>query len=106
MFIHAPSNLGPINEDPLMLNPTDDASFYEKWNRERQEAVARGEDPNAKFLALVAEKEARSKKAKLRRLFSGKKAHSHGLTEEEEREALERDEAAKAAEGDRDGVVR
>ncbi|CAF9920938.1 MAG: hypothetical protein ALECFALPRED_001672 [Alectoria fallacina] len=37
-----------------------DVAYYEKWNRERQEAVARGEDPNAKFLALVAQKEATS----------------------------------------------
>lgn len=55
---------------------------------------------------MVAEREARSKKAKFRRLFSGKKSHGQGLTEEEEREALERDEAAKAARGEDDGVVR
>jgi hypothetical protein len=54
----------------------------------------------------VAEREARSKKAKLRRLFSGNKSHRQGLTEEEEREALERDKAAKAARSEDDGVIR
>jgi len=55
---------------------------------------------------LVAAREARSNKAKFRRLFSGKKSHGHGLTEEEEREALGRDEVAKAARSVDDGVVR
>ncbi|KAK4691795.1 hypothetical protein P7C71_g5283, partial [Lecanoromycetidae sp. Uapishka_2] len=74
-----------------------DAAYYEKWNKDRQEAIARGEDPNAKFLALVAEREQHSRVGKLRKLFGkrkeGKKAHGQGLTEEEEREALERDQA-------------
>jgi len=55
---------------------------------------------------LVAEREARSNKAKLRRLVSGMKSHRQGLTGEEEREALEKDKAAKAARSEDDGVVR
>ncbi|CAF9927392.1 hypothetical protein IMSHALPRED_007204 [Imshaugia aleurites] len=53
-----------------------DAAYYEAWNRERQEAVARGEDPNAKFLAMVAQREANSTAGWVRRLFRrGGKGH-------------------------------
>lgn len=91
---------------------TSDAEYYEKWNKDRQESIARGEDPNAKFLALVAAREEHSRVGKLRKLFGkrkeGKKAHGEGLTEEEEREALERDRNfAKERGGEKDdGVVR
>jgi len=89
-----------------------DAAYYENWNRERQEAIARGEDPNAKFLALVAAREEYSRVGKLRKLFGkrkeGKKAHGAGLTEEEEREALERDQTYNKQKGREkdDGFIR
>ncbi|KAF6235275.1 hypothetical protein HO173_006469 [Letharia columbiana] len=67
-----------------------DAAYYEKWNRERQEAVARNEDPNAKFLTLVAQREANSASGQLRRLFKkGSKTYGQGLTAGEETKTWE-----------------
>jgi hypothetical protein len=55
----------------------------------------------------VAEREQHSRVGKLRKLFGkrkeGKKAHGAGLTEQEEREALERDRVWGAAGGDGGG---
>ncbi|KAL9069980.1 MAG: hypothetical protein Q9161_005153 [Pseudevernia consocians] len=99
-----------------------DAAYYEKWKRERQEAVARyllpffyssvsygsrggtGEDPNAKFLALVAQREANSTAGWWRRLFKkGSQAHGEGLTAGEERKGLESDMKHRVGEGNDDG---
>ncbi|MCJ1253895.1 hypothetical protein MMC24_001709 [Lignoscripta atroalba] len=75
-----------------------DDSYYEDWKKKREEAVARGEDPNARFLALVAAKKERSTSTKLKRLFSKEKQYTRAasvirLDPEEEDEARRRDAA-------------
>lgn len=87
-----------------------DASYYENWNRKRQESIARGEDPNAEFLAKVRHNEMQGYQGKLRRFFrkmSGAekaRAHGEGLTEEEEKEAREKDVGKVQLKGD-DGAL-
>ncbi|MCJ1274061.1 hypothetical protein MMC21_001855 [Puttea exsequens] len=72
-----------------------DADYYYKWNKERQEAIARGEDPNAKFLAMVKAREDQSKLHRLKKALSrrkeGKEAHGEALTADEEGDAMTRD---------------
>lgn len=72
---------------------------------------SRGEDPNAKFLALVAQREANSTAGWLRRLFKkGSQAHREGLTASEERKGVERDMKNGVSQGNDggmgDGIVR
>lgn len=69
-------------------------AYFDQWNRERQAAIARGEDPNAKFHALQAAREEKMISGKLRKWLKGlrgKKGHAEGLTREEEREAMAKD---------------
>lgn len=79
-----------------------DAEYYEKWNKERQEAVARGEDPNAKFLAKVEERKQQGLEGKVRRIWGRMKGgRDNGIGKHGEVEEL-------AGSGDvkGDGVVR
>lgn len=69
-------------------------AYFDNWNRERQAAIARGEDPNAKFQALQAAREEKMISGKLRKWLKGLrgyKGHAEGLTKEEEREAMAKD---------------
>ena len=69
-------------------------AYLDNWNLERQAAIARGEDPNAKFLALQAAREEKTISGKLRKWLKGlrgEEGHAEGLTEEEEREARAKD---------------
>lgn len=79
-------------------------AYFDNWNRERQAAIARGEDPNAKFRALQAAREEKMISGKLRKWLKGlrgDKGRAEGLTEEEEREAK-----AKDKKNGKDDVVR
>lgn len=69
-------------------------AYFDNWNKERQVAIARGEDPNAKFHALQAAREEKMISGKLRKWLKGlrgDKWHAEGLTKEEEREAMAKD---------------
>ncbi|MCJ1458693.1 hypothetical protein MMC28_009067 [Mycoblastus sanguinarius] len=70
-------------------------AYFDNWNSERQKAVARGEDPNPNFQALVAAREEKMISGRLRKWWKdktgGKKAHGEALTAEEERQAIEKD---------------
>lgn len=69
-------------------------AYFDNWNRERQAALARGEDPNAKFLALQAAREEKTVSGKLRRWMKGLRGdqgHGERLTKEEEKEAMAKD---------------
>ena len=79
-----------------------DPEYYENWNRERQEAIDRGEDPNAKFLALVKQREQEGYQGKMRRLvgrFRGKKSSKRNAVDAN-------DATGKFEGGDDDGVIR
>ena len=52
-----------------MVTQQHDKEYYEQWNREREEAFARGEDPNAKFIAMVKQREQAGCQGKLRRFL-------------------------------------
>lgn len=72
-------------------------AYFDNWNPERQAAIERGDDPNAKFLALQAAREEKMISGKLRKWLKGlrgDKGHPEGpegLTKEEEREAMAKD---------------
>ena len=57
---------------------------YNTWNKKRQEAIARGEDPNSELLAMIEEREPTSYAERAWRKLTGKKK-----TKAEEREANE-----------------
>lgn len=58
---------------------------YAEWNRRRQEAIDRGEDPNAEFIAKIEARQSDSFLERTWRKLSGKKK-----TKAEEREAKEK----------------
>lgn len=58
---------------------------YAEWNRKRQEAIDRGEDPNAEFIAKIEARQSDSYLERTWRKLSGKKK-----TKAEEREAKEK----------------
>ncbi|MCJ1409443.1 hypothetical protein MMC19_003524 [Ptychographa xylographoides] len=72
-----------------------DPEFYDNWWKEHKEAVERGEDPYARFRAMVAARNEQSPATKLKRLFSKEKSYTRGapvrLDPEEEAEARQRD---------------
>ncbi|MCJ1287638.1 hypothetical protein MMC26_006990 [Xylographa opegraphella] len=74
-----------------------DKAFYDNWWKERAEAIARGEDPYARFRALVAASNERKATTKLKRMFSKEKSYTRSapirLDAEEEEEARKRDAA-------------
>lgn len=69
---------------------------YAEWNRRRQEAIDRGEDPNAELIAKIEARQPDSFLERAWRKLSGKKK-----TKAEEREAEEKKAKARAGnEGD------
>ena len=58
---------------------------YAEWNRRRQEAIDRGEDPNAELIAKIEARQSDSLLERTWRKLSGKKK-----TKAEEREAREK----------------
>ncbi|MCJ1484742.1 hypothetical protein MMC06_004915 [Schaereria dolodes] len=96
--LKAMNNSGPAYHD----NVYHEDAYYEEWYKKRDEAIARGEDPYARFLALVAARKEQSASTKLKRLFSKEKQYtrrtSMRLDPEEEEEARRRD-AARIREG-------
>ena len=64
---------------------------YNAWNKKRQEAIERGEDPNSELLAKIEARQPDSYIERAWRKLTGKKK-----TKKEEREAKEAKERAKA----------
>ena len=56
----------------LMLNK-EHSGGYAEWNRKRQDAIARGEDPNAEFIAKINARQPDSYLERAWRRLSGKK---------------------------------
>ena len=67
---------------------------YAEWNRRRQEAIDRGEDPNADFIAKIEARQPDSYLERTWRKLSGKKK-----TKAEEREQMAMHTRAKAGNG-------
>lgn len=90
----AMSAAGPAYHDNITHY---DKAFYDNWWKERAEAIARGEDPYARFRALVAASNERKATTKLKRMFSKEKSYTRSvpirLDAEEEEEARKRDAA-------------
>ncbi|MCJ1322282.1 hypothetical protein MMC15_007630 [Xylographa vitiligo] len=88
------SAAGPAYHDNISQY---DKAFYDNWWKERAEAIARGEDPYARFRALVAASNERKATTKLKRIFSKEKSYTRStpirLDAEEEEEARKRDAA-------------
>ncbi len=70
-------------EANLALN-REKSGGYAEWNRKRQEAIDRGEDPNAEMIAKIEVRQSDSYLERAWRKLSGKKK-----TKAEEREAKE-----------------
>ena len=77
----------PLRVYSCLTNPL---YFIRKYANARD--FYRGEDPNAKFLAMVAQREVTSMSGRLRRLFKkGSKTHGESLTADEQKKGLEHD---------------
>jgi hypothetical protein len=89
MSSEGPTNMGGGNlyKDRLAANieaNRDPSSGYNAWNKKRQEAIDRGEDPNSALLAMIEAREPDSYLERAWRKMTGKKK-----TRAEEREAQE-----------------
>ena len=74
-------------EANLALN-RDESGGYAEWNRKRQEAIDRGEDPNAELIAKIEARQSDSYLERAWRKLSGKKRTKVG--EREAREVKEK----------------
>lgn len=72
---------------------------YNAWNRKRQEAIDRGEDPNSEMLDRIEDRVPDSYLERAYRKVMGK-----GKTKKEERERREEKERRKTEKLERDGV--
>ena len=75
----------------LALN-REQSSGYAEWNRKRQDAVDRGEDPNAELIARIEARQPDSYLERMWRKLSGKKktkAEEKGVKEAEERKKVD-----------------
>ncbi|MCJ1411439.1 hypothetical protein MMC19_005528 [Ptychographa xylographoides] len=88
-----------------VVKGTHDQGYKEMWKREREAAIARGEDPDAKVAARLAEKKEKAPLKKLQRLLHKEKGYAAGgcssrLTQEEEDAARARDKERMLQEDD------
>ena len=75
----------------LALN-REQSSGYAEWNRKRQDAIDRGEDPNAELIARIEARQPDSYLERMWRKLSGKKktkAEEKGVKEAEERKKVD-----------------
>ncbi|MCJ1473575.1 hypothetical protein MMC13_002226 [Lambiella insularis] len=90
----AMSNAAPAYHDNVSHY---NKEFYDKWWKERSEAIARGEDPYARYRLLVAARNEQKTSTKLKRMFSKEKSYTRSapvrLNQEEEAQARKRDTA-------------
>ncbi|MCJ1256774.1 hypothetical protein MMC24_004598 [Lignoscripta atroalba] len=84
-----------------------DPGYVQMWRKQREEAIARGEDPDAQVEAKIQARKEKSTLGKIQRFLNKEKGYKPGaslhLSTEEEEEARSRDRKRLSQD---DGVIR